>query len=159
MKLYLGCMACIMVLVGCGGDSNSSKKISELTDEEAGNWCKSHIADFEQVAKSSCIFEGLDMDNEQKCETARSACQAEANSDTSSVECESADVSDLGNCEATVGEFENCLHQLVKYMDNITCAMISGPISATPTCYTTLSSKCPSMFGADSDTSAITVGK
>ena len=167
IKNYLAFFTCLFALVNCGGDDSSngsgvskSKKINEVTNEEAKQLCQSYSSDFADIAKSSCTFEGLMVSStKDACEQIKSACIAQINqgsdagADASGVECDGTDMTDMANCTTTVGDFESCMNSLVSFMKGLSCSSAGGSKPTIPSCFSTLSQKCPSLFG-DVETSS-----
>jgi hypothetical protein len=166
-KRHAGFWAFLLLVAGCGDSDDdsgrvaSSKKIGDLTNEEAKQMCEDYVDDFANMEKSACTLEGLTAGTKELCVETRDACleNYESTEDDSSTDCEEADVSDVADCKVTVGELSSCLKKVLSYFDSLSCnkledSTLSKIMSDIPSCYASISADCPSIFGDEESNSS-----
>jgi hypothetical protein len=66
------------------------------------------------------------------------------------VDCSECGTKSLQGCSVTVGEFESCLTELVGYFEMLSCADAGKTPPIPPSCYSSLMSRCESIFSSSS---------
>ena len=122
-----------------------TKKLGDLSEADLTSLCMSHQAEFDSLA-DPCTGVGFDASSEAACKEAEAACKKEPANQGSQIDCTNVDANDVKGCNATVGEFADCLTTLAAYFKQLTCANFQDP-PQTPACFTTIQQECPSLFG------------
>jgi hypothetical protein len=117
-----------------------------VTTSELVALCESNRSKLDAIAVAGCTTDGLGASSKAECEAARDMC-LQSNQGSSSVDCTSASTSDLVGCSATIGEFSACLDTLAKYFNGLSCDNYDVQPPPVPTCFSSLSKECPSLFG------------
>ena len=120
---------------GAGGGP-SSTELKELSPAELETECRAVQADFDAVARGACVLDARDSED---CQTAAAGC-----TESSGIDCDNIDTSDVSDCTVTVGELKSCLAQLAAFFAPISCS--AGPTSMPPNCMQSVQTKC-SIFG------------
>jgi hypothetical protein len=121
----LGVVACGEDDGGSTGGVSSSKKIGELNESEAKEFCRSAASKLNRFLTANldlvCIGFGVGLGDGDKevCEEQVEECEAE-NDGTFEVDCDTATVTEDGDCEdVTVGELNACLEANAKAVEAV----------------------------------------
>jgi hypothetical protein len=148
---------------------DSSKKLKDLTDEEAYDACVSasealaDLFDKETLCLIAGVMTSIEMGgNKQMCETMYEQCKNEELSDeldnlSPEEDCseEDDDEESYEDCEATVGELDKCFSDMKKAYQNATddlsCNTTDLKEPDEPASCKAIEEKCPGTFGDDDE--------
>lgn len=145
-------LALLLNVLGCGSDSNNSSDtagvprstaLKDVTNSQLADLCKANQSQLESI--NNCMTDGLDESTEAECMATVSACEKTRTASSSDIDCAAADNSGLKDCPITVGEFSDCLAELERYIGSLSCKD-AGKTLSPPSCFSTLTSKCESIF-------------
>lgn len=157
------CVACVALLAfgGCGGSSidfpiDGNKQLDELTDADARAICREMRPMFGLLDDLMCTSRGISKSStgEGSCQAIRDQCLHD-DSFSTEVDCDTATINELGDCEATVAEYETCASDtysmLKSLMSKIHCGASPADLQALETQYKlpasceALNARCPSI--------------
>lgn len=148
----------------CGNDGPIStglsrdKQLSELTDADARTACSNIAAEdlsLDLSREQECTLAGVySSETPAGCEEVRTACLAAEPTEpepTEPTDCSGATAEDVAGCDATVGEFEDCLNAQytgqVDYLNALSCDDAGTEIRIpTPTECQSIEAACPGLI-------------
>lgn len=143
MRDDLAFSAFILLLFSCA-DSRSysdileSTKVSDLTETEAIRLCEEAKDDSSELDVGLCTLFAMDSDYEKEdCERHITDCLEFSDR----YDCEDMQMKDLADCNATVGEAEDCFKQWSSFVKSLNCSQF-GNLPNSPECSDEIGSEC-----------------
>jgi hypothetical protein len=145
MRDQLPYLAFLLLLFSCAdtrpySDVLGSKKVSDLTKTEAIRLCEEAKDDPAELDVGLCTLFAMDSDYEKEdCESNISECLKSFDRDR--YDCEDIPIENLADCNATVGEAEDCFSQWSSFVKSLNCSHF-GNVPDSPECSNEMESEC-----------------
>ena len=163
MRTLGACVVLAMAASSCGGRAvdfpvADNTPVGDVTVSEAKAICRQIIETVnDEVANAKCIVEGLQaLGKGGNCEQAKRECLAEPGAlvdiDKACNEVDETSIAKLKQCDLTVGEYENCINDMVDDVrgasSGVSCSMSLEAFSklkppTTPASCTAIVGRCP----------------